>query len=262
MDRQRSMAKIAIFDSGFGSLSIIRAIQKTTKSEIIYFADQKNFPYGKKTKSQLYSIVNKTINLLKNKFNPDLMVVGSNTPSLLLDKIFTTNIIGVLPPLREASKISKTKNIAILATSSVTKSKELSSYIKKNQLSVKTNVIKVNASPLVELVESGKFITNKKFCRKIIRKTLNDVFLQNNIDTVTLSSTHLLFLRSMLETEFPRITFLDPAQEVANKVKKLTTKKRSKKNSLKIFTSGNKQTFQKQLRKIGIKNKINSLSLS
>ncbi|MCH8834298.1 MAG: glutamate racemase, partial [Thaumarchaeota archaeon] len=44
------MAKIAIFDSGFGSLSIIRAIQKTTKSEIIYFADQKNFPYGKKTK--------------------------------------------------------------------------------------------------------------------------------------------------------------------------------------------------------------------
>jgi len=131
------LAKIVVFDSGFGSLSIIRAIQKITKSEIIYFADQKNFPYGKKTKSQLYSIVNKTINLLKNKFNPDLIVVGSNTPTLLLDKIFTTKVIGVLPPLREASKISKTKNIAVLATSSVTKSKELSRYIKKNHLSKK-----------------------------------------------------------------------------------------------------------------------------
>jgi len=256
------MAKIVIFDSGFGSLSIIRAIQKTIKSEIIYFADQKNFPYGKKTKSQLYTIIKQTINLLKNKFNPDLIVVGSNTPSLLLDKVFTSNIIGVLPPLKEASKISKTKNIAILTTKATTKSKELSKYIKKNQLSKKIRVKKVSASSLIDLVESGKFITNKKFCQMIIKKTLYDVFLQNNIDVVTLSSTHLPLLRSLLQLEFPGITFLDPAQEVANKVKNLTTKKRSKKNSLKIFTSGNKQTFQKQLRRIGVKNKINSLSLA
>jgi len=256
------MTKIVVFDSGLGSLSIIRAIQKITKSEIIYFADQKNFPYGKKTKSQLYTIINQTIGFLKNKFNPDLIVVGSNTPTLLLDEIFSSNIIGVLPPLKEASKISKTKNIAILATNAVTKSKELSKYIKKNQLSKKVSVKKVNASPLIELVESGKFITNKKICQKIIKKILHDVFLQNNIDVVTLSSTHLPLLRSLLQVEFPGITFLDPAQEVANRVKNLVGKKRSKRNSLRIFTSGNQKTFQKQLQKIGVKNKINFLSLS
>ena len=256
------MAKIAIFDSGFGSLSIIRAIQKTTKSEIIYFADQKNFPYGKKTKSQLYTIINQTIGFLKNKFNPDLIVVGSITPSLLLDEIFSPNIIGVLPPLKEASKISKIKNIAVLATSSVTKSKELSRYIKKNHLSKNIHVKKINASPLVELVESGKFITNKKYCQMIIKKTLNNIFLQNNIDVVTLSSTHLPLLRSLLQKEFPKIVFLDSSQGVAYKVKNLTRKKRSKKNSLKIFTSGSTQTFQKQLKKLGIRNKISFLSLS
>ena len=175
------MAKIVVFDSGFGSLSIIRTIQKTSKSEIIYFADQKNFPYGKKTKSQLYTIINQTINLLKNKFNPDLIVVGSNTPTLLLDEIFSSNIIGVLPPLKEASKISKTKNIAILATKAVTKSRELATYIKKNKLPQKINVKKINASPSVELVESGKFITNKKFSQKLIKKILNNVFVQNNM---------------------------------------------------------------------------------
>ncbi len=164
------MAKIVVFDSGFGSLSIIRTIQKTTKSEIIYFADQKNFPYGKKTRSALYTIIDQTIGFLKNEFNPDLMVVGSNTPTLLLDEIFSSNIIGVLPPLKEASKVSKTKNIAILATNTVTKSKELSKYIKKNHLSKKVSVKKVNVSPLIELVESGKFITNKKICQKIIKK--------------------------------------------------------------------------------------------
>ena len=256
------MAKIVVFDSGFGSLSIIKTIQKTTKSEIIYFADQKNFPYGKKTKSQLYTIINQTINLLKNKFNPDLIIVGSNTPTLLLDEIFTSNIIGVLPPLKEASKISKTKNIAILATSSVIKSKELSRCIKKNQLSKKIRVKKVNASSLIDLVESGKFITNKKFSQKLIKKILSNVFFQNDIDVATLSSTHLPLLKSILQLEFPGITFLDPAQEVADKVKRLTIKKESKKNSLRIFTSGNPKTFQKQLRKIGVKNKINFLSLS
>ncbi len=83
MDDEQVLAKIVVFDSGFGSLSIIRAIQKMTKSEIIYFADQKNFPYGKKTKSLLYGIITQTIDLLKNKFNPDLIVIGSNTPTLL-----------------------------------------------------------------------------------------------------------------------------------------------------------------------------------
>ena len=61
--------------------------------------------------------------------------------------------------------------------------------------------------------------------------------------------------------EFPKVTFLDPAQDVANKVAKLISKKRSKKNSLKIFTSKNTTLFQKQLQKIGIKNKVNFLSL-
>ena len=254
------MAKIAVFDSGFGSLSIIQPIQKTTKSEIIYFADQSNFPYGKKSKSQLYKIIIQTIDLLKTRFNPDLIVIGSNTPTLLFEKIFSSKVIGVLPPLKEATKITKTNKIAILTTQSAMKSKELTNYVKKN-VSSKYQIKKINASPLVELVESGKFISNQKLCKKIIKKTLKNIFLENNIDVATLSSTHLPFLNKLLKEEFPKIVFLDPAQDVANKVAKLTSKKRSRKNSLKIFTSKNTTLFQKQLQKIGIKNKVNFLSL-
>jgi len=254
------MAKIAVFDSGFGSLSIIRPIQKTTKCEIIYFADQSSFPYGKKSKSQLYKIIIQTIDLLKTRFNPDLIVIGSNTPTLLFKKIFSAKVIGVLPPLKKATKITKTNNIAILTTQSAMKSKELTNYIKKN-ISSKYQIKKINASPLVELVESGKFISNQKLCKKIIKKTLKNVFLENNIDVATLSSTHLPFLNKLLKEEFPKIVFLDPAQDVANKVAKLTSKKRSRKNSLKIFTSKNTILFQKQLQKIGIRNKVNFLSL-
>ena len=124
------MAKIIVFDSGFGSLSIIKPIQKTMKSDIIYFADQKNFPYGKKSKSQLNRIIMKTINLLEEKFKPDLIVMGSNTPSLLVS-VNKKNVVKVLPPIKKAVKISMTGNIAILATSVVVQSKTLSEYVKK-----------------------------------------------------------------------------------------------------------------------------------
>ncbi|MDW0154803.1 MAG: hypothetical protein QOK83_00380 [Nitrososphaeraceae archaeon] len=40
---------IAVFDSGLGSLSVIRGIRSLiSKENIIYFADKKNFPYGQK----------------------------------------------------------------------------------------------------------------------------------------------------------------------------------------------------------------------
>ena len=56
--------KIAVFDSGFGSLSIIRKIQKIFKGELIYFAYQKNFPYGVKSNPELENIIKETIVLL------------------------------------------------------------------------------------------------------------------------------------------------------------------------------------------------------
>ena len=48
--------KIVIFDSGLGSLSIIQPIQRIRKSNIVYFADKKNFPYGKKSVIELKKI--------------------------------------------------------------------------------------------------------------------------------------------------------------------------------------------------------------
>ncbi len=253
------MARVVVFDSGFGSLSIIKAIQKITRTEIIYFADQKNFPYGKKSKQHLKKIIKNTINMLKKKFNPDLIVIGSNTPSLLLGKINSSKILNVLPPLKQATKISKTSSIAILATRSVIRSTELENYIKKNQLSKRIKVKKIDASSLIELVESGKFIDNSKECKLKIKQLLGKQLIKQNVDVVTLSSTHLPFLLPYLKKEFPNVKFIDPANEVAKKVSKKSFKKSSKRNTMKIFTSSNPQLFEKYLKKIGIRNKVSFL---
>jgi len=252
------MPRIAIFDSGFGSLSIIKSIQKKIKSEIIYFADQKNFSYGTKSIVKLRKIIESTIFGLEKRFSPDLIVVGSNTPSLLLKNIIKKpKIIGVFPPIKDAVKKTKSNTVAILTTKSVIESNALNIFIKN--IPKKIKIVKINASPLVELVESGKFISDKKFCKKMIETILLKPIITNNVDVVTLSSTHLPFLLPLLKQIFPQIMFLDPADTVANQVAKKLKIKKSKRNSMKIFTSGNVSLFQKQLRQIGIKSTVKSL---
>jgi glutamate racemase len=252
------VAKIVVFDSGIGSLSIIKAIQKKRITDIIYFADQKNFPYGTKSIQVLKKIINSTIVTLDKKFNPDLIVIGSNTPSLLLRKISNNpKLVGVFPPLKDAETKTTTKTIAILATKSTIKSTALQRYIKKN-LSKKIKIIKINALPLIELVESGKFIDNEKLCKNKITSLLLKPFLKNCVDVVTLSSTHLPFLLPFLKEIFPNIVFLDPANIVADKIAK-KLRHQTKLGKLVVFASGNTQVFQKKLFKMGIHNKVRSL---
>ena len=253
------MARIIVFDSGFGSLSVIKPIQHTIKSDLIYYAYQKNFPYGRKSKSQLTKIITNRIKFLEEKFKPDLIVVGSNTPSLLV-KINKKNVVKVLPPIKIAAKISVTGNIAILTTLAAVKSKKLSEFIKKNRLPKRINIKKINASRLIQLVESAKFIDNQNLCNRVVRKTLSEQFSKYNIDVATLSSTHLPFLLPFLKKQFPLVTFLDPAQEIANKVGKILGKKSSKRNSMKIFTSSEPEKFQNHLWKMGIKKKDSFLN--
>lgn len=252
------MAKIVVFDSGLGSLSIIKEIQKISKNDIIYFADQKNYPYGVKSQAQLSIIIKKTINLLEEKFLPDIIVVASNTPSLMLD-LSTKKIVDVKPPLKLAIKKSKSKKIGILATKSAIESKGLVNYIQKN-IPKSYKIFKINGSNLVDLVESGKFLNNKKYCKKIIKKSLEQIITLEKIDTVTLSSTHLLFLKLLLKKEFPEIEFIDSGKIVAKDIFLKIKNNQSKRNSLKIFTSGNVNNFKNKLNKIGINNKVNFLS--
>ena len=254
------LVKIVVFDSGLGSISIIKEIQKIAKTDIVYFADQKNYPYGVKSQAQLSTIIKKTINLLEEKFMPDIIVVASNTPSLMLD-LSTKKIVDVKPPLKVAIKKSKSKRIGILATKSAINSKGLTDYIEEENIPKSYKIFKINGSNLVNLVESGKFLNNKKYCKKIIKENLENIVISEKIDTITLSSTHLLFLKLLLKKEFPEIEFIDPGNIVATKVFSKIKNNKSKRNSLKIFTSGDVISFKNKLNKIGISNKVNFLSI-
>ena len=251
---------IVVFDSGLGSLSIIKEIQKKFKGELIYFADQKNFPYGLKSKIELENIIKETIILLERKFSPELIVMASNTPTLLLNyQSISSKIVGVYPPLDDAVKLSRTKNIAILGTRSVIQSESLTEFIEKCNVPNDIVIHKIDCSLLVELVESGKFLTDKEYCKNIIKEVLEDIFLDNLIDDATLSSTHLPFLEPFLRSIFKNVKFLDPAKNISNVLKDFVEDNDLQQNVLRIFTSGDVKLFKKNLQMMGIDDEVNFL---
>jgi glutamate racemase len=199
-----------------------------------------------------------TISKLQKNFDPDIIIVGSNTPSLLLGiEKKNDEIIGVFPPLIEATSKTKSGQIGILATRSVIESKALDRYIRKN-VSPKIQVTKINATSLVDLVETGKFIYERQKSKKIIKKLIES-YVQNKLDVITLSSTHLPFILPILKELFPNVIFLDPAYSVVQRILKILKNKQSQKNKFRIYASGNIELFHKKLIRIGIENKVNPL---
>ena len=124
-------------------------------------------------------------------------------------------IIGGFLPLKEAVQRTRFGKIRILAKVSCW-NKILDKYIKKN-VPYSIHVKKINATSLVDLVKSGKFISQKQIAKNIIKKIITP-HIENNIDVFTLSSTHLLFLVLILKELFPGITFLDPTDALAQHV--------------------------------------------
>jgi len=246
------LARIAVFDSGLGSLSVIRAIQRQTRCEIIYLADRRNFPYGRKTRSELGRIIRHTIAGLQERFEPDYIVVASNTPSIILD-VGSPRILTVRPPIREAQRVSRTKNIAILATEAAVKSRSLSGFIAREGVPRGTKVHRINCSRLVELVESGDFLKDGGKTERAVRSALRERFERNNVDVATLSSTHLPFLRCHLERQFPDVRFLDPAEDVAERISKKI--RPSKRNTLRIYST-DAEASGNILRRLGVRSRV------
>ncbi|MEO9364155.1 MAG: glutamate racemase [Nitrososphaera sp.] len=260
---------VAVFDSGIGSLSIIRELKKAVPAEdLLYFADRAHFPYGNKSHQQLLEITASTINYLK-RYKPKLVVVASNTPSVQVleevkKRVGEVPIIGVRPPLKEAVRLTKKKHIGIMASAGTVNSKELEGQIRR-EVPQHILVTKSNASPIIELVENGVHLENERRTFDVVLRVLGDC-VDEKIDVMTLSSTHLPFVKTYLNALLPTVRFVDPAQMVAKDVRKFLNFYRMAKKSgsgrLQILVSDGKREFEKSIRAMGVREPVEEVFLT
>lgn len=260
---------IAVFDSGIGSLSIIRELKREVPNEdLLYFADRAHFPYGTKSHPQLREIIINTVNYLR-RYKPKVVVVASNTPSVqVLDDVRKTitdiSVIGVRPPLKEAARMTRKRHIGIMATEGTIRSKELENQIRR-EVPQHILVTKFNASPIIELIEHGIHLENERRTFDVVSRVLGDD-VDEKIDVITLSSTHLPFVKSYLNALLPTVRFVDPAQIVARDVRKfLRFYKMTKKSGtgrLQILVSDGKREFERSVRAMGVREPVEEVFLT
>lgn len=127
---------IGIFDSGIGGISVLNScINLMPYENYVYFADTKNFPYGKKSKTELENIGLNVISKLYSKGAKEI-IIACNTMSTsnigLFQKRFNNiKIIGTFP------------NFTTIFNNNLTLSDNSISYDKTNGLQITNKKIKL-----------------------------------------------------------------------------------------------------------------------
>ena len=77
--------KIGVLDSGIGGLTTVKSLQDLLPGEdIIYFGDNKNVPYGNKSKDEILALTLKMIDFFKEN-DVKIVAIACNTISTLID---------------------------------------------------------------------------------------------------------------------------------------------------------------------------------
>jgi glutamate racemase len=144
------------------------------------------------------------------------------------------------------------------------RSKELEIQIRK-EVPQHILVSKFNASPIIELIEQGVHHENERRTFDVISRVLGDR-VDEKMDVITLSSTHLPFVKTYLNALLPTVRFVDPAQIVAKDVRKLLKFERMAKKSgtgrLQILVSDGKREFEKSVRAMGMREPVEEVFLT
>ncbi|WP_433194681.1 glutamate racemase [Nocardia sp. CA-107356] len=215
---------IAVFDAGLGSYSAVELLHRRLPDrDIVYLADRASFPYGAKDRAELLKVVSRAVEFLAG-YQPSAILLASNAPSVtILDDLQSpVPIFGVRPPVRAALAVAD--EVAVLGVHSLVQSPEMREFLRAQAGSAAERIHAVNASPLVELVESGDFLFRREYTAQLVSEFLDDLLAAHpRIDAVTLSSTHLPWLRAYFERAHPELRLFDPIEDVVDRIRPLST---------------------------------------
>lgn len=239
---------IGFFDSGVGGLSILLEAQKLLPNEsIVFLADQKNVPYGGKTKDQLVEFVGKAMEFFLSR-NCKAVTFACNTATVYtineMRERFNVPIIGTVPVVKTLANITKTGKTAVFSTPATAKSEYLKELIKKfaENIEVKT----IGGSNLEELVEKGN--TDNPEIERILESHLKPL-VADNVDSIALGCTHYPFLREKIEKIVgEKVKVVDSGGAVARRLKEVLASNNSlsgKKEFEKYYTTGDREKFMK-----------------
>lgn len=207
---------IAIFDSGIGGMTVVRAVmERLPFEEIIYFGDTARVPYGIKSVGTICQYATQiTEFLLKQQVK--LLIIACNTMAAVayqvVEDLSTVPVLEVIDAgARAAIKATQSKSIGVIGTPATINSNAYARAIHRYDAAVR---IYSQPCPLfVPLVEEGWL--NHPVTRLTAEEYLRPV-LAEGIDALVLGCTHYPLLKPLLqEVAGPKVCLVDSAEAMA-----------------------------------------------
>lgn len=192
-------APIAVFDSGVGGISVLRALLKEMPNEnYMYFGDSANAPYGTKSLEEVRKLTIAHVDALLER-GAKAVVVACNTATsaavrVLRQKYPTVPVIGIEPALKPAVLSKNHPNVVVMATPMTLRQEKFHNLMEKYQN--QAQIIPLPCPGLMEYIENGN--TQSAELEQFIAK-LFEPFERQKLDAVVLGCTHYPFVSKEIQ---------------------------------------------------------------
>jgi glutamate racemase len=212
---------IGVFDSGFGGLTVLRAlINRLPHARFAFLGDTARLPYGSKSRRTIARYAAESAQFLVREQGAEFLVIACNTASALaLDAIqdaVPVPVLGVIEPGAAAARdASRSGDVLVIATDATVQSHAYAAACRTLGL----RAIEKACPLLVPLVEEGW--TNHPVTAQVIRIYLDELMTEAaqhhmNPDALVLGCTHYPLLRPLLEQAVPPgMRVIDSAESAA-----------------------------------------------
>ena len=252
---------IGVFDSGFGGLTVLRALMaRMPHARFAFIGDTARLPYGSKSRRTIARYAAQCAQFLVNQQGAEFLVIACNTASALaLDAIqdaVPVPVLGVIEPGAEAARAaSRTGDVLVIATDATVHSHAYAAACRARGL----RALEMACPLLVPLVEEGWTETfaaqaasappqvvaaqaasvspQVAVTAEVIRIYLAELTAEAsaqgmNPDVLLLGCTHYPLLRPLLERAVPvGMRVIDSADATAEAALKLFSLQESTKRS-------------------------------
>ncbi|MBP7462148.1 MAG: glutamate racemase [Candidatus Delongbacteria bacterium] len=209
---------IGIFDSGVGGLGILKKlIERLPHENIIYYADNRNAPYGTKSLSEIRQIVDNVVRKLVG-MNCKLIIVACNTATISaishLRAGFDVPLVGVVPAVKVANGITRNGRIGIMGTRRTLED----SYVDwlSRSFAPDKQIVRLVCQEMVGAIERSE---SESLNQSIVQ--LQHRVKQADVDTVVLGCTHYTLITSELIKALPGITIVDSNDAIVRQAERL-----------------------------------------
>jgi glutamate racemase len=211
---------IGVFDSGFGGLTVSRAIIDLLPAEdIVYIGDTARYPYGPRELEEVRGFARQIASTLVEQHGVKMVVVACNTAAAAaLEELrddLDVEVVGVIDPgARAAVRATRNGHVGVIGTVGTISSGSYQRAVERLGRDVELSCA---ACPgFVEFVERGDFGSDQVH---VLAERLLSPLRNAGVDTLLLGCTHYPFLARTISDVMGRdVVLVSSADETAFEV--------------------------------------------